>query len=444
MRFYFKEKHKAYGELEGFIEENIYAYETLFAFNKRQSVHAKFNSINSKYKKYSTKASILTCIVNPLLNVLSGFTYIAVLVAGMYMLLQESISLGVIQLFLMYVRTLNYPLNNITSLYAQIQTAYAGADRLFDLLEEEKEAIFVASQNEKSIAEGEIEFINMNFGYMTEEKNKETDKEEKRSKEYKRNTSVKVRKAEIKQEYKLVLEDFNLKIAKNEKVALVGETGSGKTSIINAFMRFYPYQSGQIKLDGKNIEDYDLTLYRKAISLVAQEPFLMSESIAANISYPNSSLEMSPKKQEKKEEKNKGQEALEFAAKNANAADFINKLPEKYNTMLSSEGKNLSLGQKQLLCLARAFMKDAPILIMDEATANVDTLTEMQIQEAIFKLMANKTCIVIAHRLSTIIKMDRIVVLEKGKIVEMGTHEELLAKKAAYYDLYTYQLQYAE
>ncbi len=431
MRYYFKQKFKSYGQLEGLIEENIYAYETLLAYNKRQSVQKKFEEINEEFKINSTKAGILTSLVNPLLNVLSGLTYIVVLFVGAFMLIKGSITIGIIQAFLMYVRTLAHPLNNITSLFAQIQTAYAGAERVFELLDEERENISQHQEKIKNEINGKIEFSHVSFSYpvLEEEKKIEGNKEE----EINKRNAIKSKKSKKIVSYKKVLEDLNLTIESGEKIGLVGETGSGKTSIINAFMRFYPYQSGHIKLDGKNIEEYDLTSFRKEISLVAQEPFLLTDTIKANIAYPfGASIDK------------KSQDLIEKAAKNANVDDFINTLPEKYDTVLSNEGKNLSLGQKQLLCLARTFMQNAPILIMDEATANVDTLTEMQIQEAIFKLMKEKTCIVIAHRLSTIIKMDRIVVLEKGKIVEIGKHEELLAKKSHYYKLYTHQLQYID
>ncbi len=403
MRYYFRCKHEAIGRLEGNIEENIYAYETLFAYNQRERATSKFNSINEEYRNYSIKSSVFSNLINPILSILSGLTYVIIALVGSILALKSIISIGTIQTFLLYIRQLTFPVNGIASQYAQIQSAFAAADRIFILLDENKEVENksdalsdkdINKDMKTEVMQGDILINNLSFSY-----NQNTESEKQK-----------------------VFEDFNLHVKKGEKVAIVGETGSGKTTIINMLMRFYPLLAGEILIDGKNINDYDLNFLRQNIALVLQDPFIFSGSVKDNICYGSGNF---------------NQEEIIFAAKSANAHEFIMQLPNAYDTLIGEEGSSLSAGQKQLICLARTFIKNAPILILDEATANIDTLTEQHIQDAILKLMKQKTCIVIAHRLSTIINMDRIIVLDKGKIVESAKHEELLAKKGSYYNLYT-------
>ncbi len=391
MRFYFKRKHEALGKLEGNIEESISGYETLLAYNQRENIITKFNVINEEFRDYSTKAGILNILMNPILSILSGFTYIAIALFGAYLAINGKISIGVIQTFLLYIRQLTMPLNGIANQYGQIQTALAGAERVFEVLDAHKERSKGIIPDSKLA--GDIIISDLNFGY-SEDKN--------------------------------VLENFNLHIKAQEKIAIVGKTGSGKTSIINVLLNFYPYKSGSVKINNYESNELDLAYLRKNIALVQQEPFVFSGSFKDNICYGKQGASY---------------DEMVRAAKSANVHDFIMQLPQKYDTIIKADGAGLSVGQKQLVCLARTFLMDAPFLILDEATANVDTLTEMHIQDAILKLMQNKTCIVIAHRLSTIIRMNRIIVLDDGKIVESGTHEELLAKGEKYFNLYNSSIE---
>lgn len=387
MRYYSKYKYEAIGVLEGNIEENISAYETLLAYNQRASVKDSFDNANETYKKFAIKSGILGNLVNPLLAIMSGLTYVAVALIGSILVINNSISIGVIQTFLLYIRQLTAPLNGLTSMYTQIQSAFAAANRIFDILDAAKEK--VEGEKYDHALSASIDIKGLSFSYKPNQP---------------------------------VLEDFSLHINEGEKIAIVGETGSGKTSLINVLMRFYPYAEGEITLGNKSLNDYDLHYLRKNIALVLQDPFIFSGTIKENIAYG-----CGPKTDE---------EIIE-AAKSANAHDFIMQLPENYDTVIGNEGSSVSVGQRQLICLARTFIKNAPILILDEATANIDTLTEIHIQNAIFKLMEKKTCIVIAHRLSTIVSMDRVIVLDKGKIVEEGCHESLLALNGVYHKLYT-------
>ncbi len=402
MRVYFREKHNSLGRLEESVEENIHGYETLLAYNRREHIQEEFKNRTEEYRYFSVKAGILSGMINPLMGLSAGFAYLIVAYTGAKLAISEIITIGTIQVFLLYVRQISQPLNGITSLYAQIQTALAGAERVFTLLDSTKEVnkgnkkFVEKSEENKSV--GNINLNNVNFSYSEE---------------------------------KQVLTDFSLSIKSGQKIAIVGETGSGKTSIINILMRFYPIQSGEILIDNVNINDYDLQNFREHIALVPQDAFLFSESIRNNIQYFY--VDKNKYTQEELDKK------MIEASKATNAHDFIMQLPEQYDTILSSEGTNLSIGQKQLIALTRTFMQDSPILIMDEATANIDTLTEMHIQNAVFQLMKDRTCIIIAHRLSTIIRMDSIFVLDKGKIIEQGSHKELLEKKSAYYNLYMSQ-----
>ncbi len=393
MRKYFKIKHEILGKLEGNIEESTYGYETLLTYNQRERMSEKFINLNKEYRNISIKASLLSNCIFPLLMILSGVTYIVILFIGSIMTLKGIITIGTIQTFLLYIRQITQPLNSITSLYAQIQTALASAERFFEIYDAASEVDNGTLAIER--VRGDIEIKNIDFSYDSD---------------------------------KVILENFNLNVKKGQKIAIVGETGSGKTSIINMIMRFYPFSSGSITLDNTNLTDYTLESLRANIALVPQDTFFFSGSVRQNILYGATiASDISSEKLE---------ESIINAALCANAHDFIMQLPEKYDTILSAEASNISVGQKQLLALTRAFMKDAPIIILDEATANIDTLTEMHIQNAILSLMENRTCFVIAHRLSTIVNMDMIIVLDKGKIVESGTHEELLKQKGYYFNLY--------
>lgn len=444
MRTYYRKKHECLGILEGNIEEVVYAYETLLAYNQRERIINKFKKINEDYRDISIKSGILSNFVNPLLMLLSGITYVVVVFVGSILTIKGLLTIGAIQTFLLYIRQITMPLNSMASTYAQIQTAFASAERFFAIYDAEQEED-LGSQNPSNM-QGDIELSNISFAYPFKLKEQEAidltspkfkQKFGSRKKDFGPPSPINLqeelpRKGKIKKEekpLKNVLEDFNLHIKAGQKIAIVGETGCGKTSIINLITRFYTFQKGSLKIDGLAINEYSLEALRRNIALVLQDPFFFSGTIRDNILY---SLD----KETMHKDASQQEEAMINAAKSANAHDFIIQLPENYDTVLSVDANNISAGQKQLLALTRAFMKNSPILILDEATAHIDTLTEMQIQKAILNLMENRTCIVIAHRLSTIINMDCIVMLDKGKIIEMGTHEELLNMKGKYYSLY--------
>jgi len=303
------------------------------------------------------------------------------------------ITIGTIALFITYSRQFTRPINEIANQYNTIQTAIAGAERVFAVMDEKPEIDEGKEAITKEDVRGDIDFEHIDFSYVKGEQ---------------------------------VLKDFDLSVKQGQRIAIVGATGSGKTTIVNLLTRFYEIDGGAIKVDGIDIRDIPKSTLRGAIAIVLQDTVLFLDTIRENIRYGNLAA---------------GDEEIEAAAKIANADHFVERLPEGYDTMLAESGSNLSQGQRQLLSIARAVLADPKILILDEATSSIDTRTELHIQEAMLKLMENRTSLIIAHRLSTIRDADRIVVLDAGHIVESGNHEELLAAKGRYYDLY--QTQFA-
>ena len=329
--------------------------------------------------------------MGPLMNFLGNLGFLLIAGFGGYFALQGMISVGIIQAFIIYARQFTRPINEIANQYAQIQTAIAGAERVFGVMDEPSE-VNLGTLYPDNIR-GEIELKNVVFSYVPGEP---------------------------------VLKGLNLTVKPGQKIAIVGATGAGKTTIVNLLTRFYDINSGEILLDGMNIQDIERNTLRKNIAIVLQDTVLFSDTIAYNIRYGK--LDAS-------------EEAVHAAAKAANADGFISRLPEGYQTELSESGGNLSGGERQLIAIARAVLADPKILILDEATSSVDTRTEMHIQEAMIALMKNRTSLIIAHRLSTIRDADVIAVIENGVVAEAGNHEELLKKQGAYYRLY--QKQYA-
>ena len=392
---YFKRQSALLGELNGETEEMITGYRTVVAYNKEEDVKAEFNEISDRFTKTSIIAQIWGGSMGPVMNFIGNLTYVSIAIVGAWMALTHpwglAMDVGTIALFLTCSRQFSRPINEIAQLYGQILTATAGAERVFEILESPDEVDEGKIHLSYEEFNGNVEFKGVNFSYVEE---------------------------------KPVLRDFTLNVKKGQKIALVGATGSGKTTVVNLLMRFYEIDEGEILIDGINIKDIVKEDLRRTIAIVLQDTVLFKDTIEANIKYGNDTATFEEMKQ---------------AAILANANYFVKKLPEKYETVLSEGGSNISQGQRQLLTIARAVLADPKILILDEATSNVDTRTEKNIQDAMVNLMANRTSLIIAHRLSTIQDADVIVVMDQGRICEMGNHRELLDMQGKYYDLYMTQ-----
>lgn len=389
MRKVYRKRSEILGRLNGHSEEMITGYKSIVAYNKQKDVINEFNNTSDELMKVSMKAEILGGSMGPLMNCISNISFVIVAGFGGYFAYKNIISIGTISMFIIYAKQFSRPINEIAQLYGSIQTAIAGAERVFALTDEpdEDNSGDILVENIK----GKVTFKNVCFSYIPE---------------------------------KQVLSDFTLDVEPGQKIALVGATGSGKTTVVNLLMRFYNPDSGEILVDGTNILDIKRDELRHNIAIVLQDTVLFSDTIENNIKYarPEATIE-----------------EVRHASKMSNCAYFIERLPEKYNTFLKQAGSGLSQGQRQLLSIARAILADPHILILDEATSSVDTRTEKNIQNAMVNLMKNRTSLIIAHRLSTIRDADKIVVLDSGKIVEQGTHDELLKRKGHYYTLYMTQ-----
>lgn len=389
MRRIYRKKSEILGRLNGHSEEMITGYKSIVAYNKQPDVTAEFNKMSDELTKVGIKADILAGSMGPIMNCISNISFVIVAAFGGYFAYTGLISIGTISAFIIYAKQFSRPINEIAQLYGSVQTAIAGAERVFALIDQpdEDNSGDILMENVK----GEVCFKNVNFSYVPE---------------------------------KQVLYDFNLDVKPGQKIALVGATGSGKTTVVNLLMRFYPVDSGEILVDGVNIKDIKRDELRKNIAIVLQDTVLFSDTIENNIKYANPSAT---------------DEEMIHAAEMSNSKRFIERLPDKYKTYLKQAGAGLSQGQRQLLAIARAILADPKILILDEATSSVDTRTEKRIQDAMVNLMKNRTSLIIAHRLSTIRDADKIVVMDEGRVVEMGNHEELLEKKGRYYTLYMTQ-----
>lgn len=396
MRVYFKNQSKILGELNGHTEEMITGYKTVVAYNKEGKVIDEFNRISDKYTKTSILAQIWGGSMGPVMNFISNFGYVAVTAIGTWMAIAEPsflpvVTVGTIALFLSCSKQFTRPINEIANLYGQILTATACAERVFEILDSDNEIDEGKTLINENEFKGNIEFNHIDFSYV---------------------------------EGQQVLSDFTLSVKPGQKIALVGATGSGKTTVVNLLMRFYDVNSGEILLDGVNINDIPKDDLRSTIAIVLQDTVLFKDTIENNLKYGNESATF---------------EEVKAAGILSNSNYFIKTLPDRYNTVLAEGGSNLSQGQRQLLSIGRAVLADPKILILDEATSSVDTRTEKNIQDAMANLMHNRTSLIIAHRLSTIQDSDVIVVMDKGRIVEKGNHHELLELKGKYYDLYMTQ-----
>ena len=390
-RKYFIKQQKTLGVLNGHVEEMVTGCRTVTAFTHEDAAIAEFKEYSSEFRNTAIKANIFGSIMGPLMNVVGNLTYLLVAGFGGALALAGNITIGTIQIFLSYSRQFTQPISTVAQLYTSIQTAIAGAERVFEVMDNEVEN---NEGDEKLVIEevqGKIDFEDVHFSYKKGEP---------------------------------VLKGFDLWVKPGQKIAIVGATGSGKTTVVNLLMRFYDVDSGRILLDGKDITQIPKDDLRKTIAIVLQDTVLFQDTIRANIAYGRQDAT---------------EEEIMAAAEMANADTFINNLPDGYDTMLAESGSNLSQGQRQLLSIARAVLADPKILILDEATSSVDTRTEMHIQQAMIALMKGRTSLIIAHRLSTIRDADKIIVVADGKICEAGNHQELLAQKGQYYNLYQNQ-----
>lgn len=389
MKKFFTKRQVLLGNLNGTVEEMVTGYKSVVAYNRQENVIKDFNSVSDELTRVGIIAEILGGSMGPVMNVINNISFVIIAAFGGYFAINHIISIGVISAFIVYAKQFGRPIDELAQIYGQIQTAIAGAERVFAVMDE----LLEDKSGDKNMdkLEGVIKFKDVNFSYTKD---------------------------------KQVLYDFNLQVKAGQKVALVGSTGSGKTTVVNLLMRFYDVDSGEILIDDVNIKDIDCATLRKNTAIVLQDTVLFADTIKNNLKYSNEAAT---------------DEQMYAAAAMSNCDTMINKMPLKYDTELMAEGENISQGQRQLLSIARAFLAQPKILILDEATSNVDTRTEKHIQDAMLKLMENRTSLIIAHRLSTIQDADIIVVMDDGHIVEAGNHKELLNKMGRYYKLYMTQ-----
>lgn len=400
MRKYFPLQQTLLGRLNGHIEEMVSGYRTVAAYSKEKKACEEFGEISDELQKAAIKAQICGGIMGPCMNVISNISFLLVAGFGAYFLiidfnplaLKGVMTVGTIQAFLQYTKNFTRPINEIAQQYSSIQTAIAGAERVFEIMDTEPESD-EGTDKDFSIdnIRGDLMFKDIDFSYVPGEK---------------------------------VLHDFDLWIKSGQKLAIVGATGSGKTTVVNLLTRFYDIDGGSITLDGESIYDIPKKKLRGSIGIVLQDTVIFNDTIMQNIRYGR--LDATD-------------EEVIAAAKTAKVADFAEKMADGYDTMLTEGGGNLSQGQRQLIAIARAVLADPKILILDEATSSIDTRTEVHIQEAMLALMKGRTSLIIAHRLSTIRDADKIVVIDGGKVVEAGNHEKLLSENGAYARLYNTQ-----
>ena len=380
------------GKLNGLIEESISGQKIVRAFNKQNEVVSSFKSNNAQMKYYSLRAQIWSGLLMPIMLVITNFGFVCVTFVGGVLAVGNPALLGALASFCTYVRQFTFPVNNIAGMYNNLQSALAGAERVFEVLAENDEPEDVPDALDIGIPRGEVEFRNVTFAYVPGVN---------------------------------VLNNVSFTVRPGQKVALVGETGAGKTTIVNLLTRFYDSSEGEVLLDGVDIKSYKRDSLRNAFSVVLQDTCLFTGSIADNIRYavPEAS-----------------QSDIEQAAVTANADVFIRRLRNGYDTQVSGETDALSQGQRQLLAISRAVLCRAPILILDEATSSVDTRTELRIQEALLRLAQGRTTFVIAHRLSTIRDADIIMVVNNGRITESGSHDELIELDGEYAEMFNSQM----
>ncbi len=381
---------KTRGELTALVDEMLGNQKVVQAFGQEQEAQKRFEEINGRLKDCSLKAIFFSSITNPSTRFVNGLVYAAVGVAGAFAAVRGALSVGQLSVFLSYANQYTKPFNEISGVVTELQNAIASAARVFELIDEEAEPSEDGA-GELGCAEGKVELEHVYFSYDPQVK---------------------------------LIEDLNLAVKPGQRVAIVGPTGCGKSTVINLLMRFYDVNSGQIRVDGRDVRSITRKSLRENYGMVLQETWLKSGTIRENIAYGKPDAT---------------DEEIIAAAKKSHAHSFIRRMPQGYDTVISEEGGNLSQGQKQLLCITRVMLCLPPMLILDEATSSIDTRTEIKIQEAFARMMEGRTSFIVAHRLSTIREADRILVMRDGRIIEQGTHQELLEKKGFYAELYNSQ-----
>ena len=387
----FKKQSETRGELTGFTNEMLGGLKVVQAFDHQEEAKAEFDEINKRLSEYSLKATFFSSITNPATRFMYSAIYAGVAIAGCFSTIAGGLSVGQLSSFLSYTNQYTKPFNDITSVLTEFQNSIASAARVFALIDEPSAAAEPADAVVLTEPKGQILLEHVDFAYTPKVP---------------------------------LIQNLNLSVKPGQRIAIVGPTGCGKTTLINLLMRFYDVQAGSIKVDGHDIRQITRESLRTSYGMVLQETWLRSASIRDNIAYgrPDAS-----------------QEEIIAAAKKAHAHSFIMRMPQGYDTIITEGGGNLSQGQKQLLCIARVMLCLPPMLILDEATSSIDTMTEIRIQRAFETLMKDRTSFVVAHRLSTIQTADVILVMNQGHIIEQGTHEELLAKQGFYANLYNSQ-----
>lgn len=393
---YFKSQQQYLGNINGYIEEIYGGHNIVKSFNREETTINEFSKLNDKLYDSAWKSQFLSSIMMPLMGFVGNLGYVMVTILGGYLTIKKSIEVGDILSFTQYIRSFNQPIAQTAQIANIMQATAAAAERVFEFLDEEEEIEDVKNPISTKDIKGEVYFENVNFGY---------------------------------DESKTIINDFSINIKPGQKVAIVGPTGAGKTTIVKLLMRFYEINSGKIKIDGHNINDFTRNDLRKMFGMVLQDTWLFSGSLMENIRYGN--LDASD-------------EEVIKASKLAHADHFINTLPDGYDMKINEEANNISQGQKQLLTIARAILSNPKMLILDEATSSVDTRTEVLIQKAMENLMKDRTSFIIAHRLSTIKDADIILVMKDGDIVEQGNHDTLLKANGFYANLYNSQFEQVE
>ena len=389
----FRSRSSRLGELNGFVEETLSGQKTIVAYHQEENFIQQFNEKNTTANNAYYRAEYYGSMTGPSINFINGLSITLVSVFGALLFLQRAITLGNLSSFVLYSRRFSGPINEAANIISEFQSTMSAAERVFRVMDEPMEIANIPNAHELSDVQGKVVLEEVEFGY---------------------------------EENKRIIKNLNLNADVGQLVAIVGPTGAGKTTLINLLMRFYDIQSGSISVDTHNIQEVTRQSLRSAYSMVLQDTWLFYGTIFDNIAYGKKDATM---------------EDVIGAAKTAKIHNYIISLPQGYQTLLNEDALNISQGQKQLLTIARAMLLQSSMLILDEATSNIDTQTELQIQEAMLKLMEKKTCFIIAHRLSTIQNADIILVVNQGEIVEQGKHQELLEKKGFYYELYQSQFQ---
>ena len=393
---YFNKQQEFLGHVNGQVEEVYGGLNIVKAFNAQNKVINNFEKANKELYHSAWKSQFLSGLMHPVMNFISNIGYVGVAVAGGYLAINGTITVGNIQSFIQYNKQFTQPINQIAQISSMLQSMVAAAERIFEFLEEPEEVDTSKGDIDTSKLNGNVEFNHVKFGYDPNQ---------------------------------IIINDFNCNVHEGQKIAIVGPTGAGKTTMVKLLMRFYDVTSGEIDVDGYNIKDFKRGQLRKMFGMVLQDTWLFGGTVKENIKYSK--------------EDATDDEVIQ-AAKAAHVHHFIKTLPNGYNSLINEESTNISAGQKQLLTIARVILANPKILILDEATSSIDTRTEIQIQSAMDNLMKGRTSFIIAHRLSTIKNADLILVMNHGDIVEQGTHEELLAKNGFYADLYNSQFEEVE